>query len=282
MSGHLRFSFVAFLLAGFLTSPASSNPFDALFGAAPAEATAPAPAEEQCLAQPGKSTEDGKHWIYRFDGHRKCWFLAAEGAAAVKNPVHHHHAAKQHVAAHEENEAAPRKRKAVVDARAELSHSAPAETPRAETAPAPELKVADAAPAIATAAAPLVPPAPLVANSMTDKSTTDQSTTDQLTPDHPAPRHVDVETLLAAAPTESDAVVASVPPAPPAAVRTTEIGNDGRGWTTTWLGLLLITLGLVSLLSSSRTLRGAMSVGRFLAPRTEPATVADEGFRRHL
>jgi uncharacterized membrane protein len=216
------------------------------------------------LPQPGKSTADGQHWVYRFDGRRKCWFQAAEGIATVKRPVHHH-AAKRRVAAPEENEAALRKRKAVVDARAELLRSAPAETPQ-PMLPAPELKVVDAAPVPAMGAAVLVPPAPVVA----------KAATDQLTPDHPTPRQVDVETLLAAAPAASDAVAASVPPATPVAVPIAEAGDEGRGWTATWLGVLLMALGLVSLLSSSRTLRGAVLVGRFLDPRTDLAATADD------
>jgi len=54
-----------------------------LFNAAPGQATAPAPVAEECLPQPGKSTADGQHWVYRFDGRRKCWFQAAEGIATV-------------------------------------------------------------------------------------------------------------------------------------------------------------------------------------------------------
>ena len=150
------------------------------------------------MPRPGKSTADGQHWVYRLDGHRKCWFQAAEGTATVKKQVRHR-AAKPRVAVPEENEAAPRKRKAVVDARAELLRSAPAETSQ-PTPPAPEFKVVDAASVLATGAAALVPPAPV-----------EKLATDQLTPDHATPRQVDVETLLAAAPAASDAVAASVP-----------------------------------------------------------------------
>ncbi len=260
MSGHLRFFFAAFLLSGLSTSPASSNPFDALFNAPLAQATAPAPAAEECLPQPGRSTANGQHWVYRFDGHRKCWFQAAEGIATVKKPVHRHVANGR-----EENETALSKRKAVADVRAELLSSAPAETPHS-TPPAHEFKVADAAPISATGAAALVPPAPVVA----------KPASDQLTTDHPTPRQVDVEMLLAAVPAASDAVAASVPPATPAAVSIAEAGDDGRGWTATWLGVLLIALGLVALLSSSRTVRGAVLFRRFLAARTDLAAIADE------
>jgi hypothetical protein len=255
MSGHLRLCFAAVvLLAGFSTSPASSNPFDFLFKTAPEEAAAPAPAapaaaaspaEEECLQRPGKSTTDGR-WVYRLDGGRKCWFQAAKETAPAKKVVHRH-AAKQRVAAPEEEEAAPRKPKAVVDARAELVRSTPAETPQ-PTPPAPEFKVVDADAVPATAATALVPPAPVVA----------KLATDQPTPNDPTPPQVDVDTLLAAAPAASDAVVVSVPPTTPAAVAVAEEG-EGPGWIATWLGALLMGLGLVSLLVSSWTLRGTFA-----------------------
>jgi hypothetical protein len=215
-----------------------------LFNVAPQTATAPASAERECLPRPGKSTADGQRWVYRLDGHRKCWFQAAEGIATVNKRVHHH-AAKQRVAAPAENEPARRKREAV-DARAELLRSAPAETSQ-PTPPASELKLVDAGSVVATGAAALAPPAS-VANRATG----------QLTPDHPTPRQVDVETILAAAPAASGAVAASVPPAPPIAFPFAEAGDDGRGWTANWLGLLLMALGLGSVLSSSRVLRGAV------------------------
>ncbi|SDH02139.1 hypothetical protein SAMN05216338_1004311 [Bradyrhizobium sp. Rc2d] len=249
MSGHLRFCFTGcLLLAGLSTSPAFSNPFADFFNASPAQATAPAPATEECLSQPGKSTADGQHWVYRFDGHRKCWFQAAAGTATAKKP--HGQAARHRVPAAEKNETALRKRKAIVDARAELLRSAAAETPQ-PTPPTPEFKVADAAPVLATWAAALVPE-PVVP----------MTATDQLMPDRPIPRQVDVGTLLAAAPAASEAVAASVPPAP-VAFPVAEAADDGRGWTATWLGVLLMVLGLVFILSSSRTVRGHYWLGDF-------------------
>jgi len=245
MSGHLRFCFAAFvLLASLSSSPASSNPFADLFNTAPQTATAPASAEKECLPRPGKSTADGQRWVYRLDDHRKCWFQAAEGIATVNKRVHHH-AAKHRIAAPAENEPARRKREVVVDAHAELLRSAPAETSQLMP-PASELKVVDAASVVATGAAALAPPAPVF-----------NRATGQLTPEHPTPRQVDVETLLAAAPVASDAVAASVPPAPPVAFPIAEAGDDGRSWTANWLGMLLMALGLVSVLSSSWVLWGA-------------------------
>ena len=267
MSGHLRFGFAAALVVGLSTAPASSNPITDFFSlnVAPKEATAPAPAQDECLPQPGKSTTDGQHWFYRFDGHRKCWFQAAEGTAMAKQPVHHN-AAQQRVAAPEENEATPRKTKAVVDANAELLPSAPAETPQ-PTPPAPEFKMVDATPVRGATA--LVPPTPVVV----------EPATEQLTPDHPPPLEVDVETLLAAAPSASDTVAASAPPKTPVAVPISEASDEGRGWTATWLGALLMALGCVALLTSSRRLRRAILFGRSLDRRTEYAAIADHAGR---
>jgi hypothetical protein len=226
MSGHLRLCFSAFvLLAGFSTAPASSNPFADFFGIAPQTAAAPASTETECLPRPGKSTADGQRWVYRLDGHRRCWFLAAEGIATVKKPVHRH-AAKDRV-----------KQEALVDARAELLYSTQ------PMPPASKLKVADAA----IGAAALVPLAPVA-----DRAT------DQLNLDRPTPRQVDVETLLAAAPAASDAVAVSMTPASPVAHPIAEAGDDGRSWTANWPGLVLMALGLVSVLSSSRTVREAI------------------------
>ena len=155
-------------------------------------------------------------------------------------------AAKPRVATREENEAAPRKRKAVVDARAELLRSAPAETSQ-PMRPAPELKVADAASVAAMGAAAYVPPAPI-----------ENLKTDRLTPDRRTPSQVDVETLLAAAPAARDAVAVSVPTAAPVAFPIAEAADNGRGWMATWLGVLLMALGLVSVFVSSRPLREAV------------------------
>jgi len=239
MSGYLRFRIAAFvLLAALPTSPASSNPIADFFNPAPAQATAPAAAEVECLPRPGKSTTAGQRWVYRLDGHRKCWFQTDQGIATVKKQVRHG-AAKPLAAVPEENEAAPRQQNAVVDARAELLRSAPAEASQ-PTRRAPEFKVVDARSVLGPGPAAFVPLAPV-----------EKRATDQLTPDHATPRVVDVKTLLAAAPATSDSVAAAAPVVFPL----TEATNDGRGWTATWLGALLMALGLVSILCSSRTLR---------------------------
>jgi hypothetical protein len=241
MSGHLRSCFAALLVAGLSIvsiSPASSNPLDDLLSAAPKEATAPAPAQEECLPQPGKLAADGQRWVYRSEGHRKCWFQTAEGAvAAAKKPLRNR-AVKQRIAARERRQAALRKRKADVDARAEVLRSTPAAI--SQPAPsAPEPKVADAVPSPAIGATSVVPPAPVA-----------ESAIDQLTPDRPAPRLVDVETFQVS-PSANDTVGSSVLPAIAVAARLAEAGDGGSGWAETRLGLILMALGLVSLLGSS-------------------------------
>jgi hypothetical protein len=243
MSWPLRFRFAAVLiLAGFSTSPASSNPFTALFNPAPPQAAEPAPAKdakEECLPQPGKPA-DGQHWVYRVDGHRKCWFPVPEGTAAVKKTV-----AKRRLAASEENEAAPRRRSAVADAHAELLRPAPVEAPQ----PAPADRVvdaADAAPVPATGAAALVPPPPVL------------SKPDQLRPDDPNPRRSNVEALFTATPAESDTVAVSLTSGTSVAVPGAETG--GPWWTAPWLGPLLMALGLVILLSLTWPVRRAALV----------------------
>jgi hypothetical protein len=237
MYDHLRSCFAAFLLAGLSISPASSNPLADLFSASSREtpAPAPAPAQEECLRQPGKLAADGQRWVYHSDGHRKCWFQTAVGAFI--RPVQHY-VVKQHVASRERREAALPKRKADVDARAEVLRSSLDEMSQ-PTPSAPKLKVAQAAPAQAAEAAAIDPPAPVA-----------ESATDQLTPDRPTLRLVDVETLRVS-PTANVTLDSSVLPEIPIAFRLAEAGDDGRGWTMTLLGVLLMALGLVSLMSAS-------------------------------
>jgi hypothetical protein len=247
MSGHLRFCFGAFvLLAGFSSSPASSNPFADWFNVTPKQPAAPASAEaeEQCLSRPGKSTAAGQRWVYRLEGRRKCWFQTAE-ETAVKRQARRR-AEKPRVAVSEENEAGRRERSTVGDARAELLRAAPAETSRPER-PAPALKMADAASVLATAIAAFVPPAPV-----------ENLATARPTPDRRTPRQIDVETLLAAAPAVSGSVAASVPSVAPVGAPLAEAADDWRDWTATWLGVLLMALGLISVLGSSRIVREAV------------------------
>lgn len=280
MSGHLRFCFAAFVLvAGLSPSPASSSPLSAFFSSDPPSAPAPAPAEVQCLSRPGKSSAD-QHWVYRVEGRRRCWFQVAAGAETEKKPARHraakwHRAAKYRVAKYhvdkaEENKAAARKRKAVADARAELQRSASEDTSR--PSPSAPVQVVDAGPVLATGTATRVSPAPL------SKRANDRPAADGVTPrqvdvqaDVQADVQVDVDALLAAAPAASDRVAAS---ATPLAYSTAEAGDDGRGWT--WLGLLLMALGLLSVLSASRTIRWAVLLHQLRVIFRLPEAAADQ------
>jgi hypothetical protein len=244
MSGHSRFYFAAFgLLAGLSVSPASSNPLADLFNTTPRQAPEPAPVEETCLSRPGKSTAAGQHWVYRLEGHRRCWFQAAE-ATAVKKQVRYR-AAKPRVTASEEDDAARRKRRPIADARAELLPTTPPEMSQ-PVRPEPEPKVADAASVLAMGTAAMSP-IPI-----------ENLKADRLTSDYRAPRQVDAETLPTATPAAKDAVAVSVPAAAPVIFPTAEATDDGWGWMATWLGVLLVALGLASILISSRSLREAV------------------------
>lgn len=236
MSERLRFHLAAgLILTALWASPASANPFTAFFNPAPEQAAEPAPAKEECLSQPGKSA-DGQHWVYRLDGHRKCWFLVAEETAA-KRPVRRS-AAKRRVYADDENKVAPPHRKAVEDARAELWRQAPAETPQpAPQAPAVKaVDVADAAPVPASGAAALIPPPPVL------------SKADQPKPEDSNPRRSNLESLIAATPADSEATSVSVPVATPVAVPAVETRDERQWWTSPWIGPLLMALGALVLL----------------------------------
>ncbi|UQD68817.1 hypothetical protein JEY40_22495 [Bradyrhizobium japonicum] len=231
MSGYLRFCFTGFALAGILsTIPASSAPLDDLLNITPRARAPTYPAQAECLARPGNSAPDGQHWVYRVDGRRKCWFLA-EGIATVKKPVRSR-IAKDPVAS---------KRSPVVDARAELLPSRPAGQSQP---PVPEFKVADASSEPGTSTTAPIQAVPDL-----------HRRASQLTSEFSVPPQVDVEKLLAAA---SDAAAASMPPALPVGMRPRGGGDEGRDWAVTWLGLLLIVLGIGSVLSSSRALREAV------------------------
>lgn len=252
MSGHWRFCFAAcFLLADLSAAAAASNPFAALFGqTAPAQAPTQeqAPAKEDCLLRPGKSTDPGHHWFYYSDGHHKCWFQGA--AATLRSPIRHR--VIRHAAAPEGNEGTSRDPKAFADARDELPRSVPAQSfgpgPRS-----PDVKLVDATLVPATDALALVPATPVAG----------KAANDPVTPEPPTPPQLNDETLLAAAPATLDAVDASANSAAPIAVSAPEVSEAGRWSMASWLGVLLMALGGVTLLGASRTRRRGAQVGRF-------------------
>lgn len=234
MSGHVRSSFPYLVLVGsLLAAPACANPFADLFNIAPREPAATSSAQPECMPRPGNSPGVGQRWVYRRDGHRKCWFLA-EGIATVRKPVH---GRVTNRAASLDDEAARRGRSPMIDARAELPSSSPAE--RAPTPPVREVKVADAASVFDAGTPDLMPMAPVT-----------DFPTGQLTPERPVPPQADVEKL----PEPARANL----PALPMGARDEEVRDDARSKTATWLGVLLMTLGGFSMLSSSRSLRHAV------------------------
>lgn len=221
MSPHLRFYFAGLVLVGGLSAtPACSDSFIALFNIAPREPAATCSAQAECLPRPGSSPA-GQHWVYRRDGHRKCWFLA-EGIATLRKPAHGRVANRG--AGSDENEAERQRASPVIDARAELPSSSPAEGAQ-RTPPAREVKVADANSVFDAGTPALMPAAPAA-----------DLPTGQFTPDHSVMPQVDVEKLAPAARADS-------PPAMPLGARNEEVRNEPRSWTATWLGVLLMTLG---------------------------------------
>ena len=260
MSGHWRFYVAAFLLAGFLASPASSNPLTDLFDFPPKEAAAPVPAQPECVPQPARSTAPGRHWVYHLEGHRKCWFEADAATVLVRKQIRHD-AARRSTIIPEENEAALQKRP-VLDARAQML-SAPL-TATSPQSGASALEVVNTASVVARDAATPV----------SEASSPILLTADQLAPARATPRPVDVEALLAASTFDEDNatfLAPSVSAGPPIAV------PDDWQLMAAPAGMILITLGFV-------LLAGSLLASRFLTSRMAPihrASVSDFALDRY-
>lgn len=240
MSGHWRFCVSAFVVAtGVYTSPAFSNPLTDLFNLPAKEAAAPAPApaaaREECVPQPGRSTAPGRHWVYRLDGHRKCWFQADEATVSLRKRAHHY-------IAREENEAAPRKG-TTLDARAQVLGAAPGD---AFQPPASAPGIADTASVPASSGAPPMPAAPIAAPPAIDQPASDRAT----------PRSVDVEMLLAASSLAEDMSASAAPADPASSEDASEYGWESMA---KWAGAALIALGLIFL-------AGSLLASRFFDP----------------
>lgn len=158
-----------------------------------------------------------------------------------------HERSTKRAAAPKENDDPADKLSAVAEARAELINPTSTQVPE-PVSRAPEVNAVVAA----AGTAAVVPDAPVVAD----------PTTDQFTRERPTQPQINVEQLLAAAPAASDAVAADAPSAMTVAVPTVQAANDERWSTASWLGALLMALGLVSLLGSSRTVRRAVLLKR--------------------
>lgn len=235
MSGHRRVCVAAFLLfAGLSVSPACSNPLTDLFNPVPKEETSAAPAAsaEECISQPGKSTTPGQHWVYRHDGHRKCWF-----EAQVTGPVQkhvHHHAAKRL----EDNEPVLRKM-AALNAQDRLLTPPPAQAPDAPTLNAPDTVLA---PGGGTAMLASAAPAPVPPERTFDRLTTDDAN---------ANAHVRLAGMLSAVASLDKEATASAQPQAAAASSVPDTDKDR--WQlmgTTLVGMVAIALGMVLLMGS--------------------------------
>ncbi|KRQ00267.1 hypothetical protein [Bradyrhizobium manausense] len=239
MTGYLRLCFVSLVLVEILsTAPASSSPLADIFNIAAPQPAVPSPSQAECVARPGSSSPAGQHWVYRMDGHRKCWFLT-ESTAKVKVKTVPRRVAKDNTASLDQSGTVRLRQSEVVGARAELLSSAPAEPSQP---PHPEVKVADA-------------------NSDLDRDialmSADLISAHGRRPTPLVPGQIDVEQLLATAPA-NDVVTSSEPPIMPMGVRLAEADNEAASRTATWLGVLLMMLGMLSILSTSRWLRHAV------------------------
>jgi len=238
MSGSLRLCFVSFVLLESLTAPASSNPLADLFNTAAAPSPVTSPAQAECVGRPGNSAPDGQHWVYRLDGHRKCWFLS-EGTVKVKKIARR--APKSATAGLDESGTERSRQSGVLDARAELLRSAPAlpsQPPRAQ------FKVVDADPDRGASTA--LASAALIAQHSRQTMSFEQNQ-----------NQVDVEQLLAAAPA-NDVVTSSELQSVPVGLRLAKADGEATSRTATWLGVLLMMLGVLSILSTSRSVRHAV------------------------
>jgi hypothetical protein len=246
MSGHFRFCIGAVLFSAAVSgTPAFSNTLTDLLGFGSAEPAAPAPEQEECARNPGRSTMPGHHWAYHLDAHRKCWFQAEGAARPLKSPVLHHEA-KRPIPIHKEDEAAVRTKK-LRNARDQLLESVP--TDAQAMAAAPQV-VASASPG-ATPAATLVPRPPLISKPMVD----------QLEAEHGKQSPAEVP-ALAAHPVANDAGSSAMPLAAHDAVSITDANDVARDaneipseFIVTRAGLSLIALGLVVLVGSPLVMR---------------------------
>ncbi|WP_271593306.1 hypothetical protein [Bradyrhizobium sp. CCBAU 65884] len=146
--------------------------------------------------------------------------------------------AKDSTARLDESGATSLRQSGVIDARAELLRSAPIQPTQP---PHSELKVANAASGLDTDTA-RISAAFISAHAHRPAST---------------PSQVDVDQLLAAPPA-NDVATSSEHPIMPMGVRLAKAGHEAPSQTATWLGVLLMMLGMLSIISSSRSLRNGV------------------------
>lgn len=237
MFAHLRCFFSALAIStGVFTSLAYSNPLADRSNSkvATERAAAPAAPQETCFSSPGKSATAGQRWVYHRVGDRKCWFQTAE-QPQLKRRVRYRPAKASIVAAAENGSMLP-KPKRVEDAQAELL---PVRTERPQALQsASGLEVVAAAPVLSTGRASLL-----------------TGELDRLESDNRTGRRLDTDTSQTRAPPQS--VASHAPLVAAAASGHLDSGalDDKPGWPSTWIAVLLMTLGFSSILGSNRTVR---------------------------
>jgi len=237
MFAHLRCFFSALVIfTGVFTSLGYSNPIadQSNSKVATERAAAPAAPQETCFSRPGKSAVAGQRWVYHRVGDRKCWFQTAE-QPQLKRRVRYR-SAKVSVAASAENESMLPKPKRVEDAQAELLPVGP-ERPQALQS-APGLEVVAAAPVLSA-----------------DRASLPAGELDRLESDNRIGRRLDADTSQTRAPSQRVASHAPLAAAAASGHSTSEAPDDKPGWPSTWIAVLLMTLGFSSILGSNRAVR---------------------------
>lgn len=240
MFAHLRFSFsTVIILASLFALPAYSNPIAGQPEAkvATERSAAPAAAQETCLSRPGNSAIAGQRWVYHTEGHRKCWFQAAEQPQLKKRV--RYPAAKASVAASAKNESMPLKPKRVEDARAELMPLDPETSQALPSALGPG--IAAVAPTSSGERAPLL-----------------SSEVSRLEPANVNERRQDADLSVTQPQSQRVASVAPLAATTPPVYFTSATPDDTPGWPTTWIAVLFMTLGFCSILGSDRAVRDMM------------------------
>jgi hypothetical protein len=221
-------------------APAGSNPFAALFGqAAPDEAPAQSSAERQCLLQPGKATTASLRWVYRSERRRKCWFQTAERMKPLRDRA-------EAAAAPRLDTIRTRWRNKIADARDKLLRLEPPQPSEPARRTLAVDVVEATTPGPATRAEALMPLASVLLSHVSD----------QLISEHVEQQRIEENRRPIPATSDPDAT----PPAASAvsAAWPRDAARSDQKSRTSWPGVLLIWIGLVCLLSSSRSLRGVI------------------------
>lgn len=235
MFAHLRCFFPALVtLTGVFLSPAYSDPIADRSDpkVATGQAAAPAAGQETCLSRPGNTSMAGQRWVYHTEGQRKCWFQTT-GQPRLKKPVR---SANASVVASAEDKNIRPKPKRIEDAQAKLPTLGQESAQAPPSAPGREV----------------VPAAPILSAERASRPTQEL---DRQVPDKPAGRQLNADIFLTGALSQKVASQATVVAPAPLVHSTSDALDDKPSWPTTWIAVLLMTLGFTAILGSNRAVR---------------------------